>query len=72
MADRRRAIIKPDGVQRRFVGETPGVSLRAGLVYGVRLAEDTRRRIELFFSKDEVFQYKMADDPWLFDHGDPL
>jgi len=50
------AIIKLGGVQRRLVGETFGLLLMASVVHGLCSAADVRREIEMFFSKDEVFQ----------------
>ncbi|HHE47946.1 MAG TPA: nucleoside-diphosphate kinase [Candidatus Acetothermia bacterium] len=42
-----------------------GLSITQNLVHGSDSPESAAREIPIFFSEEEIFDYSMADEPWL-------
>ena len=70
----------PDAISevRRLMGKTDpreaapgtirgdyGLSITQNLVHGSDSPESAAREIPIFFSEGEIFDYSMADEPWL-------
>ena len=41
-----------------------GISNQFNLVHGSDSAESAQREVELFFSADEILDYRLADEDW--------
>jgi len=68
---------------RKMMGATFGCDAQTGtirgdfgsskgynLIHGSDSPESAEREIELFFSPDEIIEYKLADSVWLYGKGD--
>ena len=47
-----------------------GISERYNLVHSADSVESARNEIELFFSPDELLEYELGNDPWIYTRSD--